>query len=307
MLQSAALALAAFALTATAQEALPAHEARTAPLAGPRIVAAPHTTIIERGFDGLVKPAEPTPEEAVLDLLSLSDAERAATRAVLVDRARVLDAFITNNIPLLTQFGVAAGTGNKKDQAALAYAALLKLKPLTDAGPLQDQIAAALSSENAARFETILKDYWDAYVADRRRVRKPDGTFPNRLEIMAGAKLESLGREGERAFKQMLGGGDLIYEYLFKGVDLRPEQAGTLREMVADFAQRTKGEPTNQQNVALFFRIMAVLEGAQKQRFATNIRGLSGQQPANSAMPGKAAPTVIPDEPPPPAPPVGRW
>ncbi len=263
-----------------AREAAPPGD--DAPLAGPRL-ATPAPTIIERGFDGLVKPAQPTPEEAVLGLLTLSETEQAAVRRVLSARARIIDEFIAGNIPMLTQFGVAEGTGDKKEQLALAYAAMLKLKPLTDGGPLQDQVRGALGPENAEKFDRMLKDYWNAFVKDRRAIRKPDGTFPGRFEIIAAAKLESLGKEGERAFQQMMNGGDLVYQYLFKGIELRPEQAATLREFITDFARRTKGEATNEQNAQLFFRILPVLDEAQKRQFGANIRELSGQKPATAA------------------------
>lgn len=269
-----------FALLAT--PIIPTQFARAepppAPLAGPRVVAkAPG--IIERGFDGLVKPAEPTPEEAALGLLTLTEEESAATRTVLITRSRILDDFIANNISMLTQFGVAAGTGDKKEQFALAYNAFLKLKPLADLGPLQDQLHASLRPENAVRFTAILKEYWNEYVKDRRHIKKPDGKYPNRFEIMVAAKFENLGREGERAFQQMMYGGDLIYQYLFKGISLRPEQAGKLREIVSDFSARTKGEPTNEQNAQLFFRIIPVLDLEQKKQFAANLRELAGQPP----------------------------
>ncbi len=255
----------------------PAHaEPPAAPLAGPKVAAADRPTIIERGFDGLVKLAEPTPEQAALGLLTLSDSEKSATGAVLSKRAAILDDFLTNNIPLLTQFGNA--NGDTKEQLALAYAAMIKLKPLTDLGPLQNQLHAALGPENAAKFDAIMKDYWAAYIKDRANVRKPDGKYPNKIEIMAEAKLQSLGKAIENSFKQMMEGGDLIYQYLFKGITLRPDQSDKLHDLVNNFARTTKGAATNEQNGQLFFSILPILDETQRPLFTANIRELGGKQ-----------------------------
>lgn len=251
-------------------------------LAGPKVRVSSPASIVERGMDGLVKPAEPNPEVAALSLLDLSESERMSVDAALNRRARLLDAFLKNNLPLLTKLGVAGGTNNKLDQLSLAWEALQQLRPVTELGPLQRQISQHLSPDNASTFNRLLSEYWNAYVKDRRAIKKDDGTYPNRIEIILGAKLESLGRESERALKGMLEGGDLVFQLLFKHIELRPEQREKLGAMVSDFMRETKGDATQSQNAQLFFSVLPVLDESQRPLFLRNVGELAGNKPKNA-------------------------
>ncbi|GJQ29515.1 MAG: hypothetical protein HBSAPP03_13990 [Phycisphaerae bacterium] len=254
------------------------------PLAGPRVDEAPapaRVTLIERDFDGAVKIPELPPEEVALSLLGLeapgATAEQreahAAARRVLEERAKFIDDFVVNNIPLLTMFGNAENTGDKLDQFMLGLEALRKFAPLREKGSLRSRLAAALPEAERARYETLLDEFWLALEKDRARRPKADGTKPNRLEILLGAKLESFGREGERSFARVQYSGELLYHYATRGLTLTPLQKRRLRELAADHAARGDNV-TEADNRRLFARALGVLRVEQRPKFIRNLRGL---------------------------------
>lgn len=254
------------------------------PLAGPKVgttQAAPATTLIEHDFDGAVKVPEVPPEEKALHLLGLDAPEAtpaqrealAAARRVLEARAKFIDDFVVNNVPLLTMFGNAENTGDKRDQVMLALEAMRKFAPMIEGGTLREQVAACLPEGDRARYEAMLDEFWAALVRDRAKRPKADGTRPGRLETIIGAKLESFGREGERAFERVQYSGALLYHYATKDLRLTPHQKRVLRELAEEHA--AKGDDvTDEDNRRLFTRALAVLRVDQRPKFIKNLRGL---------------------------------
>ena len=188
----------------------------------------------------------------------------------------MLDTFVAENLDLLGQFEPAEAAGDKWAQLALAYKAYLKLEALRTAGPLEDQVRAAIPEDQRPGFDALLKEYWAALVKEKRRTKKPDGKLPSRIEVMAGAKLESLGKEVERSFKRISDSGELIFQYLMKGISLRPDQATKLRELAHDYAQQTRMEATDKQNGAFFMLILPILDEEQRKQFVKNVKGIGG-------------------------------
>jgi hypothetical protein len=246
------------------------------PLAGPAVVEGnekPRATLVERGIDGRVKMLESTPEEAAVEKLDLSDEERKAVNAVFARRAAKLDAFVMDNIDLLTKFGQAEGTGDKGDQIKLLLEAAGKLEWMWKNGPLEKQVRAALPIERRGEFDRLLTEFWAAIVADRKSITKEDGTKPNKVEVTLGVKLENVGKEIERAAERTFGSGELIYRKAMEGIELEPEQSEKIRPIWSDFWERTKGEATEPQNVALVFKILPILTEPQRARFIKNLKG----------------------------------
>ncbi|MCE7973109.1 MAG: hypothetical protein DYG92_02105 [Leptolyngbya sp. PLA1] len=268
------------------------------PLGGPKVREEPaRPTIITRNFDGSVKPPEGTAEEAVLDLLGLGsmgaspeDHEAAErVRVILAKRGKVLEDFVFDNVALLTKLDTAGNTGDKADQLALLAEAFRKLAPLREGGPLSSQIRAALPRGKAEQFDAILREYWEAVIADRMSRAKPEGGFPSRLEAIAAARLESLGREIERSFYRLLMSGEFIYRVATRGLTLTPEQSRRLRAVIEEHYRVTGGNDDEAANRRLFAKSIAVLDDDQKPRFIRNLRELGS--------PKKAAPAPTPPSP----------
>ncbi|MBX3382987.1 MAG: hypothetical protein KF864_05705 [Phycisphaeraceae bacterium] len=267
------------------------HALGAPPLAGPRVnnAAPTRASIVTHSFNGEVQPAEPTPEEAAARLLDLSPQERAAVDAVFARRAAGIDRVIEQNYTLLLLLGTAGQSGDPRQTIPLLVELARVLRPVLGAGQLEDQVAAVLPEASRARFREILADYWRAYGRDRRRHPKPDGTRPGRYEIMLSARLESLGREGERAFQRLLMSGDLIFLILFKDITLDADQSEYMRGLVSAHMEKTRGNATNEENARLFFSIVPWMNQQQREQLMRNINALS--------------PTPPPSPPPPPPPP----
>lgn len=253
------------------------------PLAGPTAhppQSAP-ATLVERSFNGEVKPPEIPPEEAALSLLSLNAPDSSAlqrqahdaAQGILAERAKFIDDFVVNNVPLLTMFGNAENTGDKLDQLMLALEAMRKFRPLYEKGTLQRRLADVLPEPDRDQFESVLREYWSALVQDRHARPKADGKRPGRIEVVLGAKLESFGKEVERSFQRVLYSGELIYAYATKDLKLTKLQQRRLRELSAEHA--AKGENvTEQDNRRLFVRAIFILDEEQRPRFIRNLKGL---------------------------------
>lgn len=267
------------------------HALGAPPLAGPRVnnAAPTRASIVTHSFNGEVQPAEPTPEEAAARLLDLSPQERAAVDGVFARRAAGIDRVIEQNYTLLLLLGTAGQSGDPRQTIPLLVELARVLRPVLGAGQLEDQVAAVLPEASRARFREILTDYWRAYGRDRRRHPKPDGTRPGRYEIMLSARLESLGREGERAFQRLLMSGDLIFLILFKDITLDADQSEYMRGLVSAHMEKTRGNATNEENARLFFSIVPWMNQQQREQLMRNINALS--------------PTPPPSPPPPPPPP----
>lgn len=262
------------------------------PLAGPKVTTET-ATLVSRGFDGKVALPEPTPEEAALGLLRLSPDEQERVQAELTARTRILDQFVSTQLELLTKLGVAFGTNDKTDQANLLLEAMFHLQPLAARGPLQDRLRECLEPANARALDASLKQYWDAYCKAPAQGEAASQTR-NRFEVMTEANLAVLGKQIEAAVARMLDSGDLVYDLLFKDVPLNEAQRVKLRDMVAEFTQRTQGEATDEDNKRLFFMILPILENNdQRKAFMTNIRGLSGQQKVIKKAKGRSMPAEM--------------
>jgi len=242
----------------------------------PMLGTSEEESLVVKSFYGEIELPKPTAEEAALGLLTISEAEKAATMKVLGSRRRILDDFVGSNTDLLTKLGVAAGTGDKTDQGNLLIEAAAELRALWAKGALQDQLRDCLSQANAKRFDRLLSKFWTEYSRAKMLVKKEDGNLPNKFEVMTGAKLESLGKEIEAAFGQMLTSGSLLYKLFFDGVPLDADQRAELPELVETFTRDTEGESDEVRFPRLVGLIMPKLKTDEQRRtFLGNIGRLS--------------------------------
>lgn len=244
------------------------------PLSGPSATpsrpADAKPTLVRRDFNGKVERLERTPEESAADLLGLDEATRKKITDLMGHRAMILDDFVAKNLDLLTKFGQAAAAGNKSDLLSLLRETFDKLSDLRRGGPLEAQIAALLTPEQAKAFKAFIAEYYEALVAERQASpdegeMSPDGkrTPPNRLAIMIDEHLKAFGKEIERAFFRSLYSGELLFQKIDEAVTLRPEQKARIRGWCAEFAEKGGQNPTEEQKRDLFLRILSALDAKQ--------------------------------------------
>jgi len=261
-------------------------------LAGPSVPdAARKPTLVELDFPGRVRRLDVAPEAAAVHLMTLDDATREAVDRILAARTRGIDDFAASNLDLLTKLGTADATGDKLDQLLLAAEAVRQLAPVWRKGTLRSQIEAVLSESDQQVFASLLDEYWDAIVKEqqapaqndvvrntgehaRRTQPQPKRSAKSRFEILAGERLASFGKEIERSVQRMLYSGDLLFRLIDKGMTLTDAQRGSIRVTCAEYAERTRGDASEAQNLELFVRLAGVLDMRQQQQLAALLRGL---------------------------------
>lgn len=267
------LACALLAVSLTAQNG-----ASGPPLAGPKLADAPASgTLLRFDFAGRVAPTEEPPEFEALSHLDLSPATRRTVDALKLERSKFLDDFVAGHIELLIKFASSAAAQNVADMLMLTHEALGSLRPLIDAGPLAPRVRALLPTDQAQRYDLALGEYWAAVIADGRRTPDKNGNAPPVFAIVTKTRLESFGRELERAFKRVEGSGDFLYTYLVGDLGLTGEPAARVRELFADFAD-AGGDGADERTKALLGSgVLAHLTPEQTVRLIRRIQGLSGK------------------------------
>ncbi|MFZ4576150.1 MAG: hypothetical protein ACOYN0_17330, partial [Phycisphaerales bacterium] len=246
-----------------------------------------HKGLVSRDFDGRVRVLDGTVPEEALALLTLSAREREATGALLGRRAKLLEDFVSENVFLLGKIDTAEKAGNKADVAWFILEAVAKLKPVTKEGTLEQQLAKALDKPNADRLLSLVREYDRAAIKDRcSRVNK-DGKLPSKFEAAAGLRVESFGREIERAYKRLESSGELGFRLIFQGVKLTDAQQDKVRELMELHQRTTKGNATEKENATLFMAILPHLSKEQAARAIANIKGLEQGKPAKPVEPKK--------------------
>jgi len=252
----------------------------SSPLSGPTVTESKDIkpTLVQSDFDGHIRLVDGSPEEAALMLLKLDDEARTEADAILAERARLLDEFVTDNLLLLGQMDTADKAGDKKTHGALIVKALQELRPVLDKGRLEDRIANAIPEARRGEYRALLKEYWGALVKDRRAAPRPDGPDkgkkPGRIEILAQAKIETFGKEVERSYQRVEKSGELAFKYIFMGVDLSAEQRGTIRALFATHAAQTNGNASEKENGQLFLAVLPHLKPEQAKQVMKNIKGM---------------------------------
>ncbi len=271
---AAALVFVGASLARQSQDATPPAQPTSGALAGPSVhePSGRPATLVETDYEGYVKRLEVTPEEAAANLLDLTPEERAPIDAILTERSRMLDDFVTEHLDLLIRLGTTSQAGDKAGQLKAIVEALQAVKPIRDKGPLARQIRAVLAPDNQARFDAALKQYWDAIVLERQSAARASGKREARLAILTEERLKSFGREIERAFGRIVDpNGEREFNELLAALELRPEQESRIRRMAEDLIIRAKFKPTEAQEQAFILRVASILDQKQRRLLAERI------------------------------------
>jgi hypothetical protein len=240
-----------------------------APLAGPRIAErAARPTIVQRGVNGELKQPEGSLEEAAVAQLKLEGDPKAKVEAVFATRALALESFIEDNFDLMVRL-VGSGSAPGKEKLALAWEALQKFKPVTEPGPLDAQVRSALPENKAREFDRLMKEFYNAAVADDKATPKPKG----RIGIILEERFKSLGRELEAAYKRCERSGAVLYHYLFDSIGVTPEQEKHLRSLCATYAMGGLDDKDKKAQGVMFANVVQVLTPEQAAALGRKFKG----------------------------------
>ena len=244
-------------------------------------------TLVERDLAGKVRRLEIAPESAALQKLtrafSLSKADIAPAEQIIAKRAAKVDAFVENNIDLLTKMGSAFAGTDKVDQTQLLLEAAGKLQSSLLESPMEQQVCGALPKQHQKPFNQLVRTYWDAVAEERlgdpATNKNAEGKLESRMALLGQERAAALGKQIELSLQRSLKSGSLTYTYLMKGITVTSEQEPKLREFFATHAEASKGDATDEQNKKLFWQVYSVLDTQQQTIALRNVSALSGNAP----------------------------
>jgi len=257
---------------ARAQE--PAKKAEEPALKGPRVSDKESSkTLVEKDFSGKLKRLELPAEEAALRLVKVDDASRAKIDTILGERAAIMDKALIQNIDLVVQIHNAGQSGDKAEALKLLQEFGKKLEPLKARGKLQDEVAGALPEAEREAYRALVKEYHQALVANAMAQAKAKGEELTLGQAAGRELVAAIGQEIKRSYDRQIGGRKEDFEKLIASLNLKPEQETRIRNMVTDYGQKTKLNPTAEQKRALFGKIYRELDGEQRKALLAYYRG----------------------------------
>ena len=277
---------------APARQAEPASEpasradagpADPAVLAGPKVhEGAAGKSLVSKDYEGKLRPLDTTAEEAALALLDLDTTTRAKADAILTAHAARLDAIVADNLGLLIRLETSKG-GPREAYIAVLRELVEKLRPLRDKGGLRVEIGRVLSAEQKARFDGLLKEYWDAAIteainADESKSESGDGPGAGgaegpRRRATVKVTLVAAGQEVKRSFDRQIAAREAGFKDFSQRLDLSPEQDARVRKIFADQYIETLGKPAPEQRRAAVLKAFAELSPQQRLKLASELLG----------------------------------
>lgn len=243
-------------------------------LKGPT-VSAPATkpTLVEKDFSGKLKRLDVPAEEAALRLMKVDDAARSRIDTILSERAAIIDKAVIENIDLVVQIHNAGQSGDKAEALRLFQEFAKKLEPLKARGKPVDEIASALPEDQREPYRALVSEYHQAQVADTMAQARGRGEEMG-LKQAAGRELVgAIGLEIKRSYERQIGSRKEDFEKLLASLNLKPEQETRIRNMVTEYGQKTKLNPSPEQKRAMFGKIYKELDAEQRKALVAYYQG----------------------------------
>lgn len=268
-------------------------------LSGPKVKETQaERSLIRRNFQGRVQRLDSSPAEAAVDLLSLDAETKAKVKAILDTRTSTLDRIVRENLELLLKF---QNTPDRRGKLTLLREAKETFKPLEQKGTLQDQIIKVLPKDQADRYRELIQGYWDTLIADAEQEARNGKDKAGRVEIQAREVLLAFGTEIRRSYERQIASKTKALEEFLGKLGLSAEKEAKLRTLFAEFAERTKGKPTEQQRRDFFLKIMRELDKDQQKKALEEVLGRSKPEATQDTAPMMDEPAE-PTDPKPPEP-----
>lgn len=251
--------------------ALAQPQPQAGPLAGPRVATTQRTGIVQTEMSGRVLRPEKVIEQVAVERLTLSDDVRKRVDRVLLERAALIDRFVTDNLLLLNQAQTVGAAGTLKEKVTLFFVGLDRIRPAVGGPRLQDRIEAELPPDSAREFRAALREYWNALIAEAAATKPQDPPPP--WAVYLGESLASLGREIARSFQRQESSGTLVVDYLMADLGLSEKQLEIVREMKFDLLERSGMKPSVEEQKKLVIGVVAYLNEKQRDTLIKRFAG----------------------------------
>lgn len=243
-------------------------------LSGPKVqtpASNAKPTLVRRDFSGKLVRLDVHPAEAAVKLLTLDDQTRAKVDAILLERSRLLDQLVTENLPLLVQLQSARASGDKKAAARCLAQLSEKAQPLRDRGQLAQQLLAVLPPEQGRQLKSLIQEYWAELVREELASKAGEQPTPDpsprradMRQVMRQQLLAIAGDEIRRAYERTISARAADFNDLLKDLNLTAEQESRIRKIVGDAFQNTGGNPTPQDHARAFAQVWPILDQSQQ-------------------------------------------
>ena len=244
------------------------------PLSGPKVVE--HTrpaTLVKREMGGSLVPLDTRPEQAAIDLLGLSESERAAADKVLQERFAQVSKALSEHYDLFLKIATARkGGASREEQAPLLREFAAAERSLLDP-PLADRVADMLPKAKVAQFRALVREYSDALMkeeASKRGNEQPVGERRAAMRAEIGLTLREMGR----ALKATVDDRRERTDELIQKLDVTPEQEARIRAIIREVAGKDaiKGELKEEKRREMMRKIFAELTPEQRKAAMERLR-----------------------------------
>lgn len=252
-------------------------------LAGPAIEAVSAKTLVTTELRSNMRRLDRTPEEAALDALNLTAAERAGAEDVLARHHSALDEWMRRDLQPLERFLEArAASGDEGDRltAALVNELLSSSETSLSSGSdatrrsLREAIAEAVPESDRAAFLKLIHDYERAAVADelaQARDRKQTLTPERALTRIRNA---ALANDLRRSFERQVNGRRLEASEVLDALDPWHEQDSNVRKPLEQLRERS-ARPNGREWYDVTSKVLGSLSPEQRTTLARMLFGVS--------------------------------
>jgi hypothetical protein len=244
-------------------------------LSGPKVspqASAP--TIVVRDSAGLlVRPEGMSPAEAAFRALNLSDEQRAAGEKILAERAKEMDALVSEHIldivKLASAFQSGDNVGGLRELQKLWGAS----KALRERGLLAQQLAKSLPSEQGEQLLAIVRQYMQAVIEEERQKAKDKGTTFRQGQAITAEGLRGVGQEVKASYERVLGQKGKDFDQLIKDIGLDPQQESRLRAMVAEATSKYGAKIPQRETTRIFLAVYRDATPEQRRKLMERVVG----------------------------------
>lgn len=238
------------------------------PLGGPEV---PETdqrpTLVQRGYDGRIKPLTVREEIAAFERLKLEEEARAGVDERIAAYTAAFDEFVITHIPELMSVETWLKTGQWPRVIVLIDELRVAITDATGRAGLRAAIADALPEGPRARFRALLDEYESARVAEAKADAERAGEAFEPIAYRVGRRVEQLQLELEAAFERVIASGRLFADQYLERAKLSPESEARVRDVFARFTMLLDGkEPTPDQLGRLVRELMQAVEPHERGR-----------------------------------------
>lgn len=263
-------------------------------LAGPKVAESEtKPTIVHRNFDGTLQEIDPEPDITAINILQLSESQRAQFTQILKQRYTAFDDIVRRNYGLIQELASLQGKSNTED----ALATLERTRAVFDSyikrGSFLDEMRVHLDAKQIEQVNAILNEYRQARMAELKRALGEDAPL---RQIASRARLEAFGQMIRQSIERQIGLAREIFERLADELNLTEDQKRRIETILQPLAvKQFQRIETLADRSEAFRKIRELLNPEQRRAFLEYLLKQWMSSETESAAPvDAAAPTAAP-------------